>query len=279
MGRRLRVVVVGRGRAGGSLAAALRAAAVDVAVVRARPLLRRRRRRVVDADVVFVAVPDAAIADVAACLDTDGLVLHLAGALGCAALVGHPRRGVFHLLASLDGRRPPPRGCLCAWDVAGDDEQGGAVVVQRLAKRLGLFACRVRDADRARYHAGAVIAGNLATALLHLGAQQLVAAGVDVDVARVGLARLLATTAARAERAPLPQALTGPVARGDVDTVAGHLAALPAGAARDAYALLTRVLVNDVRPVGAVGRSFPAVVVEPTHTAAARRPRARAPRA
>jgi len=102
-----------------------------------------------------------------------------------------------------------------------------------------------------------VIAGNLATALLHLGVQQLVAAGVDAEVARTSLARLLQTTAARALQAPLVHALTGPVARGDVDTVARHLAVLPPGPARDAYLLLTRVLVDDVRPPGAQGRAFP----------------------
>jgi predicted short-subunit dehydrogenase-like oxidoreductase (DUF2520 family) len=148
---------------------------------------------------------------------------------------------------------------LCAWDVDGDDAArvaADAMVIQRLARRLHLSPCRVRDADRVRYHAGAVIAGNLATALLQLGVEQLVSAGVDVDAARVGLARLLASTAARAERDPLPLALTGPVARGDEGTVAGHLAALPPGRARDAYRLLTRVLIDDVRPPGARGRTF-----------------------
>jgi predicted short-subunit dehydrogenase-like oxidoreductase (DUF2520 family) len=67
----------------------------------------------------------------------------------------------------------------------------------------------------------------------------------------------LASTADRALHAPLAEALTGPVARGDVDTVARHLAVLPKGSAREAYRLLTRVLVDDVRPAGAQGRTFP----------------------
>jgi predicted short-subunit dehydrogenase-like oxidoreductase (DUF2520 family) len=283
--RALRVVVVGGGRAGGSLRASLRAAHVEVALLRALPLLARKRRRRVDADVVVLAVPDAAIADVAAHLDVGtALLVHMAGSRGTdafhdvalrdgavhdgVAASARPvrARGVFHVLASLDGKHPLPRGALCAWDVVVDDggrpEQARrrARAAERtlvaLARRLGLSPYRVRDADRARYHAGAVIAGNLATALLHLGVEQLVAAGVDGDVARMSLARLLGSTAERALHAPLPLALTGPVARGDTATVARHLQVLPEGAARAAYVLLTRVLVDTVRPPGAAGRRF-----------------------
>lgn len=253
----MRVVVVGRGRAGGSLVASLRAARIDVRVVRARTLRSAEKPRVVDADVVVLAVPDHAIKDTAARLRTDALVVHVAGSRGVDVLAGVARRrGVFHVLASLDGKQAVPKGCLCAWDVDSPDDDD-VHVLPRLAKKLGLAPCRVRDDQRARYHAGAVIAGNLATALLHLGIEQLVAAGVDADVARISLARLLASTAERALHAPLPEALTGPVARGDVDTVALHLAALPHGRARDVYKTLTRVLVEDVRPAGARGRAFP----------------------
>ena len=268
MGRAaLHVVVVGRGRAGGSLVASFREAGIAVDVVRARTLREAKKPRFVEADIVVVAVPDHAIRETAARLQTDALVVHVAGSRGTDVLAGVARRhGVFHVLASLDGKTPVPPGCLCAWDNAldqvdgireSDDDELDAELLQRLAKKIGLVPCRVRDDDRARYHAGAVIAGNLATALLHLGIEQLVAAGVDADVARVSLARLLASTAERALHAPLAEALTGPVARGDVDTVRRHLAVLPPSAARDAYRLLTRVLVDDVRPAGAVGLAFP----------------------
>jgi predicted short-subunit dehydrogenase-like oxidoreductase (DUF2520 family) len=230
---------------------------------RVRQADRASRPRRIEADVVILAVPDHAIAATAALLQTDALVVHVAGSRGVEELRGRARRrGVFHVLASLDGRRAVPSGCLCAWDVGGDDPRAVARderLLPRLAKQLGLAPCRVRDDDRARYHAGAVIAGNLATALLHLGVEQLVAAGVDPDVARTSLARLLASTAERALHAPLATALTGPVARGDVETVERHLAVLPAGPAHDAYRLLTRVLVDAVRPAGARGRRFPGV--------------------
>jgi predicted short-subunit dehydrogenase-like oxidoreductase (DUF2520 family) len=105
---------------------------------------------------------------------------------------------------------------------------------------------RVVDGDRAAYHAAAVVAGNLATALLQLGVEQLGAIGVDEEVARVSLARLLASTGERAVALPLPQALTGPVARHDGGTLRAHLQALRDPVTVEVYRRLTAVLIERV---------------------------------
>jgi predicted short-subunit dehydrogenase-like oxidoreductase (DUF2520 family) len=249
--RRLRVVVVGTGRAAGSLLASLRRARIAARGMSGRGAVVA----VDDADLVLVAVADGAIPAVAAALRTAGtpLVAHVAGSLGLDALGGHRRRGGFHPLASLDGQTPVPVGCLCACDADTDDDFH---LLEDLARRLRLAPARVRDADRARYHVAAVIAGNLATGLLQLGVEELQRIGIDGDVARQALGRLLLSTAARAMSAPLAAALTGPVARGDVDTVARHLAVLDDDTARVVYQQLTRVLVERVRPPGAAGRDW-----------------------
>jgi predicted short-subunit dehydrogenase-like oxidoreductase (DUF2520 family) len=142
--------------------------------------------------------------------------------------------------------------CACDADVEEDE-----AILESLARRLRLVPARIRDGDRARYHAAAVIAGNLATGLLQLGVDELVRIGVDGDVARQALARLLMSTATRAIAVPLGAALTGPVARGDVDTVARHLAVLDDETTREVYRLLTRVLVERVQPPAAAGRPWP----------------------
>jgi predicted short-subunit dehydrogenase-like oxidoreductase (DUF2520 family) len=249
---RLRVVVVGGGRAAGSLLASLRRARVPARGVSSRGVVVIAG----DVDVVLVAVADAAIAAVASALRLEGtpLVAHVAGSLGRDVLGAHRRRGVFHPLASLDGIAPVPAGCLCACDA---DNDGDEALLEDLARRLRLEPARVRDADRARYHAAAVIAGNLATGLLQLGVDELRRIGIDDDVARRALARLLESTATRAMQAPLARALTGPVARGDVDTVARHLAVLDDDTTRAVYRLLTRVLVERVGPAAAFGRDWP----------------------
>ncbi len=247
----LRVTVVGRGKAGGALLASLKRARIS-----ATSLSSRDELRLMHTDIVLLAVSDDAIAAVAERLDVDpgAIVAHVAGSRGLQALPIKWRRGVFHPLASLDGTQPIAADTLCATD--GDDDLIDATL-HALARRLRLRPYRVVDVDRVRYHAGAVLAGNLATALLQLGIEQLVAAGVDEAVARVSLARLLASTAARAVDLSLAEALTGPVARGDVDTVEKQLAILADDdVAVAVYRSLSRVLVNRVKPTKAMGRDW-----------------------
>ena len=91
---------------------------------------------------------------------------------------------------------------------------------------MGGIAVRVPSAQRTRYHAGAVLSANLAMALLDAGVGLLVGAGVPDDLARQGLARLLRSAADGALARPLRASLTGPVSRGDADTIRRHLALL-----------------------------------------------------
>jgi predicted short-subunit dehydrogenase-like oxidoreductase (DUF2520 family) len=240
-----RVAIVGGGKAANALRRSLDAVGVVAAIVGSRGAVVH----VGDADVVFVAVVDDAIADVAARVaagddDKAPLVVHLAGSMGVSVLPG-TRRGAFHVLASLSAAAPLSAGALCALD-ADDDSDLGQLFA--LATALGLTPVHIREHQRAAYHASAVIAGNLATGLLQLAIDLAGSVGVDGDVARVGLARLLASTAERAIAAPLPQALTGPIARGDVDTVRRHVEAIDGGVTKDVYVLLSRVLSERVRP-------------------------------
>lgn len=254
-----RIAILGLGKAGGSLLASLRKARVTIVAKGARLTALKKTRAWHTATVLVLAVPDNAIADVARAIAAEpavpGLVVHLSGARGASALSSLEARGVtvgtFHPLASLDGKATIPRGTFVAVEAAARAPgvaQDGEKRLVRLAKKLGLVAGTVRDADRVRYHAGAVIAGNLATALLHEGIELLVRSGVNRDVARVSLARLLASTAQNAIAHPLAAALTGPVARGDIATVEGHLALLDREDQDLAvvYRVLSAVLVDDV---------------------------------
>lgn len=239
------VAIVGGGKAARALQRSLDAAGVRAVVVSSRDDVIN----VGDADVVFVAVVDDAISAVAGRVvgGAAPLVAHLAGSVGVGVLPG-TRRGAFHVLGSLSATQPLPSGAICAVDADRDDDRDA---LQALASTLGLMPVHIGEGQRAAYHASAVVAGNLATALLQLGVDLAGSVGIDDDVARVGLAQLLASTAARASTSPLPQALTGPVARGDVDTVRRHLEAIDAtgdAALREVYVALSRVLVERVRP-------------------------------
>ena len=111
-------------------------------------------------------------------------------------------------------------GTPCA--VAGSSEAALAYA-KALAETLGMRPFEVPEENRAAYHAAASIASNLLVALEESAAELLKAAGVDD--ARELLAPLVLRTAANwAERGP--EALTGPIARGDHETIERHRAAL-----------------------------------------------------
>jgi hypothetical protein len=112
--------------------------------------------------------------------------------------------------------------------------------VERLVKDLGAGVQWVAEAERARYHAGVVHAANHLTTLLAQAFAVLREAGVDDPAAT--LRPLLIATLDNTLRSG-HDALTGPIARGDVDTVAAHLAVLRDRTA-STYAELARATVD-----------------------------------
>lgn len=249
--------VLGLGKAGGALLASLALAGVPVSARARRLDALLAHRGFPRASLLFLAVPDGALPAIADELARARrspalrLVVHMSGARGLdalAPLAGTACVGSFHPLASLDGRSPIPAGTLVAWDVEAG-ARGAARALPALARLIRCRPARIPDAERTRYHAGAVVAGNLPVALLAAGVRLLVEAGVPEGLARVSLARLLRSQAENAERRSLGEALTGPVARGDVDTITRHLALLDADepALADVYRALSRALV-DVAP-------------------------------
>jgi predicted short-subunit dehydrogenase-like oxidoreductase (DUF2520 family) len=194
-------------------------------------------------DLVVVATPDAAIAAAAAAsapgLAPGALVLHLSGActldeLGkLARLRPDVEVGSLHPLLSFppvdapEADRPDLAGVWCAVD--------GPPRVAALARTLGLEVVAVPASRRAAYHAAATVASNHVVAVLGQAARLAVDAGLPFE-ALVPLVR--ASVDAVVARGPAA-ALTGPVARGDADTVAAHLRALD-GTERPAYRAVAR---------------------------------------
>ena len=252
------IAVLGLGKAGGSLLSSARAANIDVLAAAARFAGLRRTLRWRQADVLFLAVPDDALPELVRELALSAreqrsrtlprLIAHLSGAQGAsalAALAPFASIGTFHPLAALDGDSASAARTFVAVDARPRSAQR---TLSSLARRMGLLPGFVAEEDRVRYHAGAVVAGNLATALLYAGVQLLTRSGVPEIVARESLARLLSSTAHNAIAHRLPQALTGPVARGDRDTIARHCALLAAENAPllSSYRALSLLLIDEV---------------------------------
>jgi len=217
--------VIGPGRAGGSLARALAAAGWTVL----EPVRRGDdlAGAAAGVDLLVVATPDAAVADVAAAVSPipTTVVAHLAGSLGLDVLAGHERRAALHPLRSIPTPTTDLRG---AWFAVAGDALAAEVVDE-----LGGHRVAVADADRAAYHAAACIASNHLVALL--GQAQRVAATAGVPLAAyLDLVRQTVDNVAALGPA---EALTGPVRRGDEETVARHLAAIDPSE-REAYLAL-----------------------------------------
>ena len=210
--------LIGPGRAGRSLAAALSDAGCDIRGILARGEDVSGAAHGVD--VLVLATPDAVLRSVAAAVtpDRDTVVMHLSGAMGLDVLSPHPRRASLHPLVPLPnpevGRIRLRGGVTFA--VAGDR------MATTLAYLLGGWPVVVDDEHRAAYHAAACIASNHLVALLGQAERVASSAGVDLE-AILGLAR--ASLEDVAELGP-QRALTGPAARGDTATIASHRAAL-----------------------------------------------------
>jgi predicted short-subunit dehydrogenase-like oxidoreductase (DUF2520 family) len=219
------LVVVGPGRTGRSIAAAAEAAEIRASVLGrddSVPALHPASA------MVLLCVPDAAITDacgrIAHEVPAGTAIGHSSGAtpltaLGPARALGSPTFSV-HPLQTIPAPDTSLAGAPCA--VAGSDE---AVLARAhgLAAGLGMRPFDVPEEHRAAYHAAASMASNFLVALEESAAELLAAAGVEAP--REVLAPIVLRTAANWADAG-PEALTGPIARGDEHVVAAHLDAL-----------------------------------------------------
>jgi predicted short-subunit dehydrogenase-like oxidoreductase (DUF2520 family) len=215
------VRVIGPGRAGQSMAAALQVVGWQVVDVLGRDAPSEVTRGAArDVDAVIVATPDAAVVDVAASIEPveSTVVLHLAGSLGLDVLAPHPRRGAVHPLMAM----PDPDVGAARLRAGGWFAVAGDPMARRIVDDLAGHAFEVADADRARYHAAAVIASNHVVALLGQTERVAAAAGVPFE-AYLDLVRATIDNVAALGPAA---ALTGPAARGDDATIERHVEAL-----------------------------------------------------
>ena len=212
----MKIGILGPGRLGCSLARLVEAAGHTVDL---------RREGVPQGDFLLLTVPDSRIAQVAAALPlSDRPVLHCSGTTPVEVLRPHCPAGSFHPLMTFPGVEvavPDLSGVPAA--IAGDEE--AVVVATQLAETLLMRPIQV-PGDRRLYHGAAVIAGNFATILLAEASRLLAAAGVPEEDAPSLLAPLaIQSLRNAADRGPA-QSLTGPIARGDESTLAGHREAM-----------------------------------------------------
>jgi predicted short-subunit dehydrogenase-like oxidoreductase (DUF2520 family) len=181
-------------------------------------LAERGVRLVEDAaELVLLCVPDRAIAEVASELALGPWVAHVSGATPLAALDPHQRRFGMHPLQSFS-KALGPEQLDGAWAAVTAESDEAREVGFALAETLGLHPFGLEDGSRAAYHAGAAIASNYLVTLRRAAGSLLEAAGAPPE-ALGPLMRGVIETGFE---------LTGPIARGDWQTVERHLAVIRA---------------------------------------------------
>jgi predicted short-subunit dehydrogenase-like oxidoreductase (DUF2520 family) len=209
--------IVGAGRVGSAVSARLRERGVAL--------------RENDAELVLICVPDGAIGEVARGIEPGPWIGHVSGATSLSALDPHRRRFSLHPLQTFTRARGPEQldGAYAA--VTAESEDARAVAVE-LAETLGLRPFQLADDERVLYHAGAAIASNFLVTLRRVAGQLVADAGAPPEA----LDPLMRRTIENGFE------LTGPIARGDWDTVEAHLRAVRAR--RPEYEPLYRALAE-----------------------------------
>jgi predicted short-subunit dehydrogenase-like oxidoreductase (DUF2520 family) len=258
--------IVGAGAVGRALGAALQRAGWPISAVASRDAGRREAFQhlvpgarafaeataiVDEAELIFLCVPDDAIARLAAELRlySGQALVHTSGVLGAEvlapAMAAGSQAGGFHpLVAFADTERAVEafRGAAVAIE---GDEQLGALLAE-LAEALGAVPVRLLPGTKPAYHAAAVLAAGGFVALLDAIAQLGRVAGLEEAGSLAIYGRLIEQTLGNARALGIRSALTGPMTRGDVGTLAAHLAALRAHAP-DVMDLYLAVAQREVR--------------------------------
>lgn len=206
------IAIVGNGRLGNALAAALRAAGHDVS----EPLGRGADG--FGSDLVLLCVPDGEIAAAAACIAPGAIVGHCSGATPLDVL-GDRERLALHPLMTITGPGTSLRGAGCA--IAGSTPQALARA-HAIATDIGMRPFAIADADRPAYHAAASVASNFLVTLEGFAERLAGAAAVP----REALVPLVRATVENWAAVGAERALTGPITRGDDATVARQRAAV-----------------------------------------------------
>jgi predicted short-subunit dehydrogenase-like oxidoreductase (DUF2520 family) len=241
-----RIAFIGAGQVGTALAVAFSRAGWSVSAVASRNEARRRRfmesvpgarafdepAAVLDeADLIFLTVPDDAVASVAAGLRlySGQALVHTSGALPASVMA--PARaagtefGGFHpLVAFADLERA--LAALPGATIALEGDQPLLPLLAELAESIGARPVALAAGTKQAYHAAAMMAAGGLVGLLDGIVEVAGLAGLDETTALEVYLPLARQALANAQELGVARALTGPLLRGDAGTVRAHLAVL-----------------------------------------------------
>ncbi len=249
------VAIIGAGRVGCSVGVLLKRAGYTVTAVAARSMASAEKasafigggepttdvvKAASKAGIIFITTPDGAIKNVCDKIASGGglkagsLVAHMSGAhsldLLDATRTAGAYRAVLHPLQSLASREQgikTLRGSYFRIEADPEAQTGARDIVTALGGIELMLPKWSPDKDSAAlYHAGAVAVSNYFVALIDYGLKFYQALGADKQAALKAVLPLIRGTLHNIEALGIPDALTGPIMRGDTQTVRDHLEAM-----------------------------------------------------
>jgi predicted short-subunit dehydrogenase-like oxidoreductase (DUF2520 family) len=266
MAAKPQVAIIGAGNFGSALSSALHQAgySIEAVIVRGRGESRKRAEKLseqvgarastdlsaVRAELIWFCVPDAEIARAAKALAESAewkgrVALHPSGALTSDELAALRERGaavasVHPLMTFVRGSRPSLAGVSFALE----GDPAAVRVARRVVRDVGGRAYSIRKKDKAAYHAWGTFASPLFTALLATTEQVAALAGVNRKAAKQRMIPILLQTLANYAAFGAAGGFSGPIVRGDADTVKRHLRVLRGTPAAEVYSALARAALQ-----------------------------------
>ncbi len=261
------IAILGAGNLGNALAPALADCGYPVAEISSRPNAASRKRAAalarrigarpvvlgtdeIQADLIWLCVPDRELSTCARLLAQSRwkgrIALHSSGALASNALGPLRRRGasvasVHPLMTFVPGANPFLRGV--AFALEGDRQAVAAA--RRIISALAVRAYPIAPQDKPLYHAWATFTSPLLTILLETAERVARAAHIPNAQARQRAAPILRQTLENYLRHGAARGFSGPLIRGDANTVRRHLAVLrTVPGAREVYLALARAALQ-----------------------------------
>ena len=243
-----RIGIIGAGRLGSALAHALLAAGYPLEMISSRQLSDAERlvsslpavssvtvdNLVQECDFVFLAVPDEYISELAFSLpwSSSQAVIHSSGSLNLDVLSVAKKKGsltgCLHPVQTFLKRDSPlesrDRFANIVCGIEADSPLD--IWLVELVESLGAYSIRLENVDRALYHSAAVFASNYVVALLSAATRIWTLSGLSEREGRMALQHIMNVSVNNLADSTFSDAMTGPIARGDWQTVKKHLSAL-----------------------------------------------------
>jgi predicted short-subunit dehydrogenase-like oxidoreductase (DUF2520 family) len=198
------------------------------------------------ADITLITTPDDYIEQTCQILSKSlqikpgDIILHCSGALSSDALISAKKRGCFvasihpmRSFANLTQSAQEYPGTYCAME--GDME--ALQVLEPLFKAIGSVTYPIEQSKKIVYHAGAVFASNYLVTLAKQSIDCFTSAGMEREFAKDVALTMMRSVFENIQNHSLETALTGPIKRGDINTIQKHIDHLPE-AERNVYQAL-----------------------------------------